>query len=75
MTGLPLTPAQRDHLRAAMKRKNLTQQALADAIGSHQVTIARVLSGEKNPSETLLSAIAAALGLGEVRVETRVKIG
>jgi len=50
-------------LSEARKRAGLTQAALAKKVGVHQVTIARIESGARHPSMTLLQRIARALGV------------
>ena len=53
-------------LKKAREKRKLTQQALADKVGVHQVTIARLESGTRQPSMDLLHRLAKAL---------RVKVG
>ena len=48
-------------LKKARERRKLTQQELADKIGVHQVTIARLETGKRQPSMDLLHRLAKAL--------------
>lgn len=58
----PSPPTTRDSLRAARKARGLSQQALADRVGIHQVTLARYEMEQKEPSVRRALAIAKALG-------------
>lgn len=53
-------------LKKVRENRKLTQQALADKVGVHQVTIARLETGKRQPSMDLLHRLAKAL---------RVKVG
>lgn len=53
-------------LKKIREKRGLTQTALADKVGVHQVTIARIETGERNPSMDLLQRLAKTL---------RVKVG
>ncbi len=46
----------------ARKRKGLTQQQLADALGVNRVSIARIEAGTQSPSMTTALRIAEVLG-------------
>jgi len=46
---------------AILEKRKLTQVALAKKVGVHQVTIARIETGERNPSMDLLQRLAKAL--------------
>ena len=48
-------------LKKARARKKITQAALAKRVGVHQVTIARLETGERQPSMDLLQRLAKAL--------------
>ena len=48
-------------LKAARERKRMTQAALAKKVGVHQVTIARLETGERRPSMDLLQRLAKTL--------------
>ena len=48
-------------LKRARERRAITQAALAAKVGVHQVTIARIETGVRNPSMPLLLKIAKAL--------------
>ncbi len=48
-------------LKAARKRRSMTQAALAKKVGVHQVTIARLETGERRPSMDLLQRLAKTL--------------
>ncbi len=48
-------------LKKARGRRKLTQAALAEKVGAHQVTIARLESGTRRPSMALLQRLAKAL--------------
>ena len=48
-------------LKKIRERRGLTQAALAEKVGVHQVTIARLETGERNPSMDLLQRLAKAL--------------
>ena len=48
-------------LKKARERRKLTQAALAKKVGVHQVTIARLETGERRPSMDLLQRLAKAL--------------
>ena len=48
-------------LKKARERRKLTQAALANKVGVHQVTIARLETGERRPSMDLLQRLAKAL--------------
>ncbi len=48
-------------LKKARERRKLTQVALAKKVGVHQVTIARIETGERRPSMDLLQRLAKAL--------------
>lgn len=52
-----------DMLKHARERRAMTQAALAAKVGVHQVTIARIETGARNPSMPLLQKIAKALGM------------
>lgn len=45
------------------RKRGLSQQALADMVGTLQPTICRIERGEVVPDEALLQRIAAALGV------------
>ena len=48
-------------LKKVREKRGLTQAALAEKVGVHQVTIARLETGERNPSMRLLQRLARAL--------------
>ena len=48
-------------LKAARKRKGLTQAGLAERVGVGQVTIARMETGTRGPSVPMLLKLAKAL--------------
>ncbi len=48
-------------LKKAREKRSLTQAALAKKVGVHQVTIARLETGERRPSMDLLQRLAKAL--------------
>lgn len=48
-------------LKKARERRKLTQAALAEKVGVHQVTIARLETGARRPSMALLQRLAKAL--------------
>ena len=48
-------------LKKIRERRGFTQAALAERVGVHQVTIARLETGERNPSMDLLHRLAKAL--------------
>ncbi|MCZ6530263.1 MAG: helix-turn-helix transcriptional regulator [Chloroflexi bacterium] len=48
-------------LKTARERRNMTQVALAKRVGVHQVTIARLETGERRPSMDLLQRLAKTL--------------
>jgi transcriptional regulator with XRE-family HTH domain len=48
-------------LQKARHRRKLTQDALAKKVGVHQVTIARLESGSRQPSMDLLQKLAKVL--------------
>ena len=48
-------------LKKARERRKLTQAALAKKVGVHQVTIARLETGERRPSMDLLQRLTKAL--------------
>ncbi len=48
-------------LKKARERRKLTQAALAKRVGVHQVTIARIETGERRPSIDLLQRLAKTL--------------
>jgi transcriptional regulator with XRE-family HTH domain len=48
-------------LSRARRRAKLTQAALAKKVGVHQVTIARLETGERRPSVRLLQRLAKTL--------------
>ena len=48
-------------LKRAREARAMTQAALAAKVGVHQVTIARIETGARNPSMPLLQKIAKAL--------------
>jgi transcriptional regulator with XRE-family HTH domain len=50
-------------LSKARRRVHLTQAALAKKVRVHQVTIARLETGERRPSMRLLQKLAKALGV------------
>jgi transcriptional regulator with XRE-family HTH domain len=50
-------------LKKARQRRKLTQAGLAEKIGVHQVTIARLESGMRHPSMRMLQRLAKALGV------------
>lgn len=50
-----------DVLSKARRRAKLTQAALAERVGVHQVTIARLETGARRPSMRLLQRIATVL--------------
>lgn len=50
-----------DVLKKIRERRGLTQAALAEKVGVHQVTIARLETGERNPSMDLLQSLAKTL--------------
>ena len=57
-------------LKKARERRKLTQAALANKVGVHQVTIARLETGVRRPSADLLQRLAKAL---KVRMENLLK--
>jgi transcriptional regulator with XRE-family HTH domain len=48
-------------LVALRERRGLTQQQLADKIGAHRVTIAKLETGVLRPSVDMLESLAGAL--------------
>lgn len=48
-------------LKKLREKRGLTQAALAKKVNVHQVTIARLETGERNPSMDLLQRLAKAL--------------
>jgi len=48
-------------LKKAREKRKLTQAALAKKVGVHQVTIARLETGERRPSMDLLQRLAKVL--------------
>ena len=48
-------------LKRVRQLRRLTQQQLADAVGAHRVTIARLETGVLRPGVDLLEALANAL--------------
>jgi transcriptional regulator with XRE-family HTH domain len=50
-------------LKTARTRRKLTQAKLAEKLGVHQVTIARLESGTRRPSMAMLQRLAKALGV------------
>jgi transcriptional regulator with XRE-family HTH domain len=50
-------------LKKARERRKLTQAALAERVGVHQVSIARLESGSRRPSMAMLQRLAKALGV------------
>ena len=48
-------------LKRAREKRAMTQATLAAKVGVHQVTIARIETGARNPSMPLLQKIAKAL--------------
>ncbi len=48
-------------LKKVREKRGLTQAALGEKVGVHQVTIARLETGERNPSMDLLQRLAKAL--------------
>jgi len=50
-------------LQHARTRRKLTQAVLAEKVGVHQVTIARLESGSRRPSMDMLQKLAKALKL------------
>lgn len=46
----------------ARKRRNLTQQQLADTLGINRVSLARIEAGTRSPSMALALRIARELG-------------
>ena len=48
-------------LKRARERRAMTQAALAAKVGVHQVTIARIETGVRNPSMPLLQKMSKAL--------------
>jgi len=48
-------------LKKAREKRKLTQAALAKKVGVHQVTIARLETGERRPSMDLLQRLAKTL--------------
>jgi transcriptional regulator with XRE-family HTH domain len=54
-------PWNADTLKRIRERRKLTQQQLADAIGAHRVTIAKLEAGTIKPRVDLLEALATAL--------------
>jgi len=48
-------------LKKAREKRGLTQEALGRKVGVHQVTIARIESGARNPSMDLLQRLAKVL--------------
>ena len=55
-------PQRGPQVAAARKRKGLTQQQLADALGINRVSLARVEAGTRSPSMDLALRIAGMLG-------------
>jgi transcriptional regulator with XRE-family HTH domain len=55
-------------LKAARTRRKLTQAKLAEKVGVHQVTIARLESGTRRPSMAMLQRLAKALGVPVTRL-------
>jgi HTH-type transcriptional regulator/antitoxin HipB len=60
----------REAIRAEMKKRNLTQQQLADMMGVQQSSIARLLSGKRSKQPSMLLKILDTLGL-ELKVEPK----
>ena len=58
-----------EEIITARKEKNLTQQGLAELIGTRQSNISRLESGNYNPSLELLIKVAQAMGK---RLEVRI---
>jgi transcriptional regulator with XRE-family HTH domain len=50
-------------LKTARTRRKLTQAKLAEKVGVHQVTIARLESGTRRPSMAMLQRLARVLGV------------
>ncbi len=48
-------------LKKAWEKRGLTQARLAEKVGVHQVTIARIETGSRNPSMDLLQRIATVI--------------
>jgi putative transcriptional regulator len=48
-------------LKRARERRGLTQQALADRLGVHQVTIARLETNARQPSMNMVERLARTL--------------
>jgi transcriptional regulator with XRE-family HTH domain len=61
MTKKQIRTAIGANLKAIRVKAEVSQQALADALGIHQVTIARWESGSRSPAIDELPAIAAVL--------------
>jgi putative transcriptional regulator len=55
------SPERGHPVAAARKRKGLTQQQLADALGVNRVSIARIEAGTQSPSMSLALRIAREL--------------
>jgi UDP-N-acetylglucosamine 1-carboxyvinyltransferase len=53
----------RKNLRAAMRRRGMTQQQLADAVGTSQPAISRILSGRESLTLDRAERIAVAVGI------------
>jgi DNA-binding XRE family transcriptional regulator len=59
----PTRAPERGHrIAQARKRKGLTQQQLADALGVNRVSIARVEAGTRSPSMILALRLSEVLG-------------
>lgn len=57
------TVADRLHLREWRERRGLSQTELANRVGIHRVSLARLESGTAEPKATTVRSIAAALGV------------
>jgi transcriptional regulator with XRE-family HTH domain len=54
-------PWNHNTLKRVRVRRGLTQQALADRVGAHRVTIAKLETGKLRPSVDMLEGLAEAL--------------
>ena len=60
----PLTPRYEvvEHLKSARKAQNVTQEVLAERVGTRKSNISRFESGRYNPSLDFLIKVADSLG-------------
>ena len=60
---MPINTAVGETLRELRKGRGVSQETLAEAIGSHQVYISEIENGKKLPSLSVLASVAAYFGL------------